>query len=141
MRIVAVLSCVLVMSIAGFVHGDETGKSHRSLRVAPAAANRSLPADGGWGEFSKSPESAWQPVTNGVRDEFRSTNSYPNMRDVIGAFGDSMIGLNSYFHRSDLQATNELIDYDDWDRGAIPLYAAPLEVGRQASQTPTRLNP
>ncbi len=203
MRIVAVLGCVLVVFVAGFVHGDETAKSHRPLRAAPAASKRSLPdgpmlvvdavrghdtadgtqaeplrsvqvainratpattivlrggvyferstiaargtaekpitlrswpgetaiIDGGWSEFSQSPESAWQPVTNGASGEFRSTKSYPNVRDVIGAFGDSMIGLNSYFHRTDLQATNELIDYDDWDQSKTtdikPLWCGP----------------
>lgn len=44
MRIVAVLGCVLAVSVADFAHGEETWKSHRPLRVAPAASNRALPA-------------------------------------------------------------------------------------------------
>lgn len=85
--------------------------------------------DGGWPEFSLSPQSAWQPVSGGTSGEFRSTKAFPNVRDVVGAFGDSMIGLNTYFHRSDLQATNELIDYDDWDKAKTtdikPLWCGP----------------
>lgn len=85
--------------------------------------------DGGWPEFSQSPDKAWQPVDDGSSGEFRSTKAYPNVREVIGAFGDSMIGLNSYFHPSDLQATNELIDYDDWDKAKTtdikPLWCGP----------------
>lgn len=85
--------------------------------------------DGGWQEFTQSPASAWQPVENRANGEFRSTKKYPNARDAIGAFGDSMIGLNTYFHRSDLQATNELIDYDDWDKAKAtdikPLWCGP----------------
>lgn len=84
--------------------------------------------DGSWREFSQLPQTAWQPVT-GADGEFRSVKSYPNVRDVVGAFGDSMIGLNSYFHRSDLQATNELINYADWDQSKTtdikPLWCGP----------------
>ena len=203
MRIVAVLGCVLAVSVADFAHGEETWKSHRPLRVAPAASNRALPAgpmlvidaengndgnagtqaaplrtvqvainratpgttvtlrggvyferlviaargtaekpftlrswpgetaviDGRWSEFSQSPDKSWQPIGDGASGEFRSTKKYPNVREAIGAFGDSMIGLNSYFHRSDLQATNELIDYDDWDQSKTtdikPLWCGP----------------
>jgi hypothetical protein len=43
MRIFVLLSCVLMASVAGFVPAEETGKSHRPLRVAPVALNRALP--------------------------------------------------------------------------------------------------
>lgn len=85
--------------------------------------------DGGWREFSQAPAASWQPVADGSPGEFRSVIPYPNVRDVIGSFGDSKIGLNSYFHRSDLQATNELIDYADWDQSKTtdtkPLWCGP----------------
>jgi hypothetical protein len=85
--------------------------------------------DGGLQEFSESPAKAWQPVKGGASGEFRSLHGFPNIRDVVGAFSDSMIGLNTYFHRSDLQATNELIDYGDWDQAKTtdikPLWCGP----------------
>lgn len=85
--------------------------------------------DGSLREFSESPESAWQPAKGGASGEFRSVHAIPNVRDVVGAFGDSMIGLNTYFHRADLQATNELIDYADWEQAKAtdikPLWCGP----------------
>jgi len=85
--------------------------------------------DGSWLEFSQSPDKAWQSVSDGAGGEFRSTNAYPNVRDVIGSFIDSIIGWTSYFYRSDLQATNELIDYANWDQSKTfdikPLWCVP----------------
>jgi hypothetical protein len=85
--------------------------------------------DGGLREFFDSPADAWEPEPKGAADEFRSKRAYPNLRDVLGSFGDSMVGLQTYHHAKDLRATNELIDWEDWDRQAEtdikPLYCGP----------------
>jgi hypothetical protein len=85
--------------------------------------------DGSWREFFEQPESAWEPWPQGAEGEFRSTRRYPNARDVVGSFGDSMIGLQTYYHVSDLRSPNELLDWEDWDRtqetDLKPLYVGP----------------
>lgn len=203
MRFVIAVLILVTSADPALISAEETWKSHRPLRVAPAASNRALPTgsmlvvdaakgddgnagtqtaplrsvqaainratlgttimlrgglyferlmvamrgsadkpitlrswpgetamiDGSLPEFSQSPDKAWQPAGDGAIGEFRSTKAYPNVRDVIGAFGDSKIGLSSYFHRSDLQATNELVDYDDWNKAKTtdikPLWCGP----------------
>lgn len=64
--------------------------------------------NGGLRDFVESPTQAWEPAPGGAAGEFRSTREYPNIRDVVGAFGDSFVGLQTYWHRVDLTATNEL---------------------------------
>jgi hypothetical protein len=44
------------------------------------------------------------PASGGAADEYRSAIAYPNRRDVIGRFGDSMVGLQTYWHAMDLRA-------------------------------------
>lgn len=56
--------------------------------------------DGGIPTFQLDYESAWEPFGDG--GEFRSTKAYPNIRDVVGAFADSDVGLQTYWHRKDL---------------------------------------
>jgi len=63
--------------------------------------------DGGFREFQEDPESAWQPVP-GSPGEFMSARVYKNIRDIVGRFGDSLVGLQTYWYRVDLQAENEL---------------------------------
>lgn len=83
--------------------------------------------DGGIEEFFANPADAWEPVPNSAVGEFRSKRAYPNLRDVIGSFGDSMIGLNTYYHAKDLLAVSEIVtggkgaDEPDID----PLYCGP----------------
>ncbi len=85
--------------------------------------------DGGMREFFDAPGEAWEPVPKGAPGEYRSKRTYPNLRDVLGSFGDSMIGLQTYHHAQDLRATNELIDWENWDKQAEsdikPLYCGP----------------
>lgn len=69
--------------------------------------------DGGFREFFESPLDAWVMVAGG-KGEWRSKKSYPNLREVLGSFGDSMIGLQTYYHAQDFHATNELVDWEDW---------------------------
>lgn len=62
--------------------------------------------DGGYAEFFRMPAEAWEPVA-GTTDEYRSTRTYGNIRYALGSFGDSLVGLNTYYHAIDLRATSE----------------------------------
>lgn len=82
--------------------------------------------NGGLREFQETPESAWVPAEDGVEGEYRSAQSYKNIRDVLGIFGDSRIGLQTYWHRSDLQAFNEMWIPDPEEKRMIePIYCGP----------------
>ena len=54
--------------------------------------------DGGMAEFQLEPSTAWQPAPNGEKDEYISTQTFRNIRDIVGLFGDSNIGLQTYWH-------------------------------------------
>jgi len=62
--------------------------------------------DGGYREFYETPADAWEPVA-GSADEYRSTKTYGNIRYALGSFGDSLVGLNTYYHPQDLRAQSE----------------------------------
>ena len=64
--------------------------------------------DGGIPEFTNSPQKCWEPCLGGVAGEYRSTKAWPNVRDVIGYDAPSKVGLQTYWHRQDLQATSEI---------------------------------
>lgn len=85
--------------------------------------------DGGLREFFENPADCWEPFAKGGKNEYRSKKTYPNLREVLGSFGDSMIGLQTYYHAQDLRADNELIDWLDWNDTANsdykPLYCGP----------------
>lgn len=85
--------------------------------------------DGGMREFLDKPADAWEPVATGAAGEFRSKRVYPNVRDVMGAFGDSRIGLHVYHHAEDLRAENEWWDLQNPDdpknSDVKPLYCGP----------------
>lgn len=81
--------------------------------------------DGGYREFFQSSAEAWQPATDGANGEYVSSRRYGNIRNVIGSFGDSMIGLNTYFHAMDLRGKSGVIEKKP-DRDDIePLYCGP----------------
>ena len=84
--------------------------------------------DGGWREFFETPAQAWEPVP-GAEGEYRSTRAYRNVRSVLGWFGDSMIGLSTYYHEMDLRAKGEFWNWQDWSKqketDADPLYCGP----------------
>lgn len=85
-----------------------------TIRAYPGEA---VVLDGGYAEFFDAPAQAWEPVAGGAKGEYRSRKTYRNLRNIYGWFGDSMIGLNSYYHAKDLRATNETIT---WPKGADP---------------------
>ena len=84
--------------------------------------------DGAFREFFEAPAAAWEPHGKSG-GEYRSKRTYPNLRDVMGSFGDSLIGLHTYHHAKDLRAANELWDWEDWSntKGSDikPLYCGP----------------
>src|SRR4029079_7093076 len=65
-----------------------------------------------------------EPVTDGVQGEYRSTKTYKNIRDVVGLFGDSNIGLQTYWYRMDLQADNEMW-INNPEKFIDPMYCGP----------------
>lgn len=83
--------------------------------------------DGGLREFFETPAQAWEPVA-GTDDEYRSTKTYGNLRYALGSFGDSFIGLNTYYHAQDLRAKNEMWDpavKGDKNSDVKPVYCGP----------------
>jgi hypothetical protein len=85
--------------------------------------------DGSISEFFTSPALQWDPAEGGAPGEFVSVMNFRNVRDIVGSFGDSQIGLQTYYHAQDLRATGELLDWEDWDRTAQtdlkPVYCGP----------------
>jgi hypothetical protein len=66
--------------------------------------------DFGIREFFEDPASAWEPYTEGVPGEYRSTRTYldpPLSRGLSGNFGDSMVPLFRYIFIEDLRSENE----------------------------------
>lgn len=85
--------------------------------------------DAGLPEFLEKPAESWEPVAGGAPGEFRSKQRHPNLRDVMGAFGDSLIGLHTYHHAIDLRAGNEFWDLeipaDAKNSDIKPVYCGP----------------
>jgi len=81
--------------------------------------------DGSLSEFQQEPTAAWKPFEGGAKDEFVSTRTFRNMRDVLGLFGDSNVGLQTYWHASDLRASNEMWIVDKETKAVDPVYCGP----------------
>ena len=79
--------------------------------------------DGGIHDFQVDPAQAWAPAPGG-NGEYVSTKSYKNIRDVVGVFGDSNVGLQTYWHAMDMRATNELW-IQDKKTMVKPIYCGP----------------
>ena len=56
--------------------------------------------DGAYREFFETPTSAWERYEQGSPGEYRSARAY---RNIHGRFGDSMVGLQVYYHIEDLR--------------------------------------
>lgn len=80
--------------------------------------------DGGIPEFQLDPANAWQPAADGVPGEFVSSKAYRNIRDVVGLFGDSNIGLQTYWDTRDFRAENELYS-EETKRDPKPIWCGP----------------
>lgn len=59
--------------------------------------------DGSFREFFEHPADAWEPFAGPAAGEYRSTKTYKNLRNIHGRFGDSMVGLQVYYHIEDLR--------------------------------------
>jgi len=64
--------------------------------------------DGGLPEFQLDPSRAWVPAPGGVEGEYVSTTEYRNIRDVVGLFAESNVGLQTYWYLMDLRTDNEM---------------------------------
>lgn len=104
------------------------GRADAPITIRGYPGERTI-LDGSLSEFQASPAECWEPVADGAPNEFCSRKTYPNLRDVVGSFGDSMIGLQTYYHVRDLRSQNELVDWEDWSRQQEtdwkPLYCGP----------------
>ena len=63
-------------------------------------------------------------MVDAANGEYRSAKTYQNIRDVVGLFGDSNVGLQTYWHAVDLRATNEQW-LTDADKKTMPVYCGP----------------
>lgn len=79
--------------------------------------------DAGMPEFQLSPELAWEPGE--AEGEYVSIGTYRNIRDVLGLFADSNIGLQTYWRYEYLIAENELHGTDPNTGEQIPYYCGP----------------
>lgn len=112
---------------------------------------RSLPEhqatiDGGLREFYESPVTAWEEVKDGVKGEFVSTKTYSNLitradtTNVLGHFGDSLIPLQGYRFRGDLQSDNPYWNVDKKVGGDSFVYCGPgLWFNRETERIHCRL--
>lgn len=62
--------------------------------------------DGSLPEFQLEPATAWE--LGEAPGEYISKRTYPNLRDVLGLFADSNIGLQTYWFREDMISLSEL---------------------------------
>jgi hypothetical protein len=110
------------------VHVAKIGSAEKPITIRSYPGEQAI-LDGGIAEFFRDPAAAWLPAEGAPAGGFRSARTYPNLRTLVGSFGDSMIGLQTYYHAQDLRAENELVDWEDWDRqqqtDIKPLYCGP----------------
>jgi hypothetical protein len=83
-----------------------TGRADAPITIRSYPGEQAI-LDGGLRQFAERPEQAWQPYPGGAPGEYRSARPYRNVRDVVGRFGDSLVGLQTYWHAEDLRAANE----------------------------------
>lgn len=119
--------------LRGGVYYERPVISHQGRADAPITI-RSYPGelailDGSLREFTERPAECWEPVAGSTMGEYRSRRRYPNLRHVLGSFGDSMIGLQTYYHPQDLRSPNELVStakpQGDNQQDIDPLYCGP----------------
>jgi len=106
------------------------GREDASITVR-CYPNEQAVLDGGLREFFESPQQAWAPYEKGAEVEYRSARRHPNLRNVFASFGDSMVGLQTYYHAIDLRARDEVWKWADPSRegrsktDCEPLYCGP----------------
>ncbi len=124
------------------VYCSVSGKPDAPVTIRAYPGERVI-LDGGLAEFFDAPARAWEPYTQGAPDEYRSVRAYKNIRDVVGLFGDSHVGLQTYWHPEDLRSRNELwVDDPDKTRRVLPVYCGPgLWYDRETGHIHVRLAP
>jgi hypothetical protein len=101
------------------------GKPGAPITIRAFPGERAI-LDGGLAEFFDEPAKAWEPFAQGGADEYRSVKAYKNIRDVLGLFGDSHIGLQTYWHTMDMRAKNELwTDDPEKKLMVLPVFCGP----------------
>ncbi|HVX10949.1 MAG TPA: hypothetical protein VHC22_07210 [Pirellulales bacterium] len=124
------LTAADTLCLRGGIYREEiycavAGRPDAPITVRAYPGERAI-IDAGLAEFFDDPAHAWTPVEGGAPGEYRSVRVYKNIRDVVGLFGDSHIGLQTYWHIADLRATNELwIDDPDKKQMVLPMYCGP----------------
>jgi len=124
------------------------GGTHYGHPVIRTVASKALPLiirpwpgqlailDGGEPAFATNPESAWEPCADGVPGEFRSTKTYPLLKEdtakdgdgevlAMGRFIDSMIPLHGARFHGDLQSDNPWWNIDSKVGGKEFVYCGP----------------
>jgi hypothetical protein len=87
--------------------------------------------DGGLREFFESPAEAWEPCPGGADGEYWSTRTYPDLggsagdTNLLGSFGDSMIPLQGYRFRGDMQTANMYWNVGDKVGDEASVYCGP----------------
>ncbi|MDQ3622675.1 MAG: right-handed parallel beta-helix repeat-containing protein [Verrucomicrobiota bacterium] len=90
--------------------------------------------DGGFREFFENPAGAWEPVSDGAKDEYRSRKSYPGLGAGGGNFGDSLVPLIRY-KLCDMRSANEYWrpGLGNQQESAIGIYFGPGLLWNQAT--------
>jgi hypothetical protein len=99
------------------------GTAEKPITIRSYPGERAI-LDGGLPEFQLDAARAWEPVPDGAKGEYRSTAVHKNIRDVVGLFGDSHLGLQTYWYRMDLQAENETW-IPNAEKFVEPIYCGP----------------
>jgi hypothetical protein len=82
------------------------GTADKPITIRSYPGERAI-LDGGLREFFENPSEAWVPFEGGAAGEYRSARPHGNITGVAGAFGDSHIGLLTYWQLDDLRSTSE----------------------------------
>ena len=87
--------------------------------------------DAGIPEFYSSPNTSWEPCPDGVAGEFQSVKKYPglgttsNAVNVFARFGDSLVPLQGYRWRKDLQNPSMLSKMEGKSTEGDGMYCGP----------------
>jgi len=84
------------------VYCSVTGTADKPITIRSFPGELAI-IDGAFREFFESPANAWRPCAEGVPGEYCSARTFKNLRNIHGRFGDSMVGLQVYYHIEDLR--------------------------------------